>query len=67
MTRVPLPPSIRVLERGWLSANNVLLFDGGEAILVDSGYVSHAGQTVFTRLPPVIWWAMPGRRWATWP
>ena len=46
MTRVPLPPSIRVLERGWLSANNVLLFDGGEAILVDSGYVSHAGQTV---------------------
>lgn len=46
MTRVPLPPSIRVLERGWLSANNVLLFDGGEATLVDSGYVSHAGQTV---------------------
>jgi hypothetical protein len=41
-----LPPSIQVLERGWLSANNVLLFDGGTATLIDSGYVSHAGQTV---------------------
>ncbi|WP_341646173.1 MBL fold metallo-hydrolase [Thauera sp. SDU_THAU2] len=41
-----LPDTLRVLERGWLSANNVLLFDGGEATLVDSGYVTHAEQTV---------------------
>lgn len=43
---VTLPPGIEVIERGWLSANNVLLFDGPEATLVDSGYVSHAAQTV---------------------
>ena len=41
-----LPPEIIVIERGWLSANNVLLFDGDEATLVDSGYVTHAAQTV---------------------
>ncbi|ENO75093.1 MBL fold metallo-hydrolase [Thauera sp. 63] len=41
-----LPDTLRVLERGWLSANNVLLFDGDEATLVDSGYVTHAAQTV---------------------
>ncbi len=41
-----LPASIRVLERGWLSANNILFFEGDEATLVDSGYVTHAAQTV---------------------
>src|SRR5574343_935909 len=41
-----LPDSIQVLERGWLSANNILFFDGEQATLVDSGYVTHAGQTV---------------------
>ncbi len=43
---VPLPESLLVLERGWLSANNILCFDGEQAMLIDSGYVSHAGQTV---------------------
>ena len=42
----PLPPSIRVLERGWLSANTVLLMDGAEAAAVDSGYVTDAAETV---------------------
>jgi len=41
-----LPATLQVLERGWLSANNILLFDGDEATLIDSGYVSHARQTV---------------------
>lgn len=41
-----LPASVQVFERGWLSANNVLLFDGSEATLIDSGYFSHATQTV---------------------
>jgi glyoxylase-like metal-dependent hydrolase (beta-lactamase superfamily II) len=41
-----LPASLLVLERGWLSANNILFFEGDQATLVDSGYVSHAGQTV---------------------
>ena len=43
---VTLPPSLLVLERGWLSANNILCFDGDSATLVDSGYVTHAEQTV---------------------
>lgn len=42
----PLPESLLVLERGWLSANNILGFDGAQATLIDSGYVSHAAQTV---------------------
>ncbi|HNL22461.1 MAG TPA: MBL fold metallo-hydrolase [Rhodocyclaceae bacterium] len=41
-----LPTSLRVLERGWLSANNVVFFDGDEATIVDSGYVTHAEQKV---------------------
>ena len=35
-----------MLERGWLSANNVVLLGGSEAALVDSGYCSHEQQTV---------------------
>jgi glyoxylase-like metal-dependent hydrolase (beta-lactamase superfamily II) len=35
-----------VFERGWLSSNNVL-FDGPEGTaLVDSGYLTHAPQTL---------------------
>lgn len=34
-----------MFERGWLSSNNVLL-DGDAPVLVDSGYVTHAAQTV---------------------
>lgn len=41
-----LPPQLRVLERGWLSSNNILFLEGERASLVDSGYVSHADQTV---------------------
>jgi len=41
-----LPPAVRVLERGWLSANNVLFVDGDDTALVDTGYCTHAGQTV---------------------
>lgn len=48
MARPPkLPERIRVIERGWLSSNNILLFDGdAEATLIDSGYVGHAARTV---------------------
>ncbi len=41
-----LPPQILVLERGWLSSNNILFLEGEGASLVDSGYGSHAAQTV---------------------
>ena len=41
-----LPASLQVLERGWLSANNILLTEGDQATLIDSGYVTHAPQTL---------------------
>ena len=33
-----LPSGIQVLERGWLSANNILLRSRDGNVLVDSGY-----------------------------
>jgi len=41
-----LPDAIQVIERGWLSSNNILFFEGETATLVDAGYVGHAPQTV---------------------
>jgi glyoxylase-like metal-dependent hydrolase (beta-lactamase superfamily II) len=44
---VSLPDAVRVLERGWLSSNNVVcLGDAGQASVIDTGYGSHADQTV---------------------
>ena len=37
---------LQVFERGWLSANNILLTDDDSATLIDSGYVTHEAQTV---------------------
>jgi len=41
-----LPATIKIFERGWLSANNILLEGSDGAALVDSGYVTHAPQTI---------------------
>ena len=41
-----LPPQIQVLERGWLSSNNILIADGDACTLIDSGYHAHAAQTL---------------------
>lgn len=41
-----LPASVRVVERGWLSANLVALDDGDALTVVDTGYVDHAELTV---------------------
>ncbi|MCX7901841.1 MAG: MBL fold metallo-hydrolase, partial [Burkholderiaceae bacterium] len=41
-----LPPGITVLERGWLSSNNVLFDEGHSVSVVDTGYGTHAEQTV---------------------
>ncbi len=41
-----LPDPIQVIERGWLSSNNILFFEGDSSALVDAGYVGHAPQTV---------------------
>jgi glyoxylase-like metal-dependent hydrolase (beta-lactamase superfamily II) len=43
---ITLPESMRVFERGWLSSNNVLLVDDACAALIDTGYATHAPQTV---------------------
>ncbi|PIT71541.1 MBL fold metallo-hydrolase [Limnohabitans sp. G3-2] len=43
---ITLPAGVTVFERGWLSANNVLMVDEHNATLVDSGYVSHHAQTL---------------------
>lgn len=58
MSGLPLPPTLRVFERGWLSSNNVLLFDDRQsATLVDTGYVSHGAQTL-----ELVRHALGGRR-----
>ena len=41
-----LPPQIQVLERGWLSCNNILLHGAEGTILVDSSYGSQVPQTL---------------------
>ena len=41
-----IPRQIQVIERGWLSCNNVLLAAGDGVTLVDSGYGAHVPQTL---------------------
>lgn len=53
-----LPASLRVLERGWLSCNSVVLLDdAGSASLIDTGHMSHAAQTA-----ALVELALDGRR-----
>jgi len=54
---VRLPDSLLVLERGWLSSNNIVFFEGEQAALIDTGYVTHAAQTV-----ALLAHALDGRR-----
>ena len=46
ITTMNLPPRLRVLERGWLSSNNIVFFDDDGATVVDTGYVTHADETL---------------------
>src|SRR4051812_8631368 len=41
-----LPAGVTVFERGWVSSNNVLFASGARSAIVDTGYVSHAPQTL---------------------
>lgn len=52
-----LPATMRVFERGWLSSNNVLFTGPDEAVLVDTGYLTHAPQTL-----ALVEHALGGRR-----
>lgn len=40
-----LPHAVVVLERGWLSSNNIVFLDDAPAV-VDTGYVTHANETL---------------------
>jgi len=44
--KTQLPRGLRVIERGWLSANNIVFLEGENATVVDTGYVSQAAQTL---------------------
>ena len=57
MNRNALPATMRVFERGWLSSNNVLFTGPDEAVLVDTGYLTHAEQTL-----ALVDHALDGRR-----
>jgi glyoxylase-like metal-dependent hydrolase (beta-lactamase superfamily II) len=46
MRAARLPDSLHVIERGWLSSNNILGFDADSATLIDTGYASQAAQTL---------------------
>ena len=41
-----LPSTITVIERGWVSSNNIVFDDGDRVSVVDTGYATHAQQTV---------------------
>lgn len=43
---VQLPPGVTVFERGWLSSNSILIQGLAGNALIDSGYCTHAEQTV---------------------
>jgi glyoxylase-like metal-dependent hydrolase (beta-lactamase superfamily II) len=41
-----LPDSIRVLVRGWLNCNSIVMRSPGDNVLVDSGYSTHRERTL---------------------
>ncbi|KLN53663.1 MBL fold metallo-hydrolase [Variovorax paradoxus] len=41
-----LPANLVVFERGWLSSNSILFTGAAETALVDTGYATHADQTL---------------------
>ena len=43
---IHLPQGLTFFERGWLSSNSILLHDANQAILIDTGYHTHASQTL---------------------
>jgi glyoxylase-like metal-dependent hydrolase (beta-lactamase superfamily II) len=43
---IQLPHGITLFERGWLSSNNILISGQTNCALIDSGYATHAEQTL---------------------
>jgi glyoxylase-like metal-dependent hydrolase (beta-lactamase superfamily II) len=52
-----LPPTVKLIERGWLSANTVLLSGAASTTAIDTGYCSHSAQTL-----QLLQTALAGRR-----
>ena len=46
MTQPMLPAGVHVIERGWLSANTVVVTGQQNRALIDSGYWTHSSQTL---------------------
>jgi glyoxylase-like metal-dependent hydrolase (beta-lactamase superfamily II) len=46
MASLHLPQGVSVLERGWLSSNNIVLTGRDQCALIDSGYCTHSEQTL---------------------
>ncbi len=46
MSDASFPDGMQVFERGWLSSNCILFEDDAGSTLIDSGYVTHAEQTL---------------------
>ncbi len=57
---IKMPKGMQVFERGWLSSNNILCIDDDSAFLVDSGYLTHANQTL-----ALVQHALNGRKLTT--
>lgn len=45
-TALAWPPAMRVLERGWVSSNNIVFLGRDETAVVDTGYGRHTDQTL---------------------
>jgi len=46
MASLNLPQGVSVLERGWLSSNNIVIAGADHCALIDSGYCTHSEQTL---------------------
>jgi glyoxylase-like metal-dependent hydrolase (beta-lactamase superfamily II) len=46
MLEITMPQGIQIFERGWLSSNNILIQGTSGTALIDSGYCTHAPQTL---------------------
>jgi glyoxylase-like metal-dependent hydrolase (beta-lactamase superfamily II) len=44
--RFALPPGMHIVERGWLSSNNIVFLGQHDTAMVDTGYLTHAPQTL---------------------
>ncbi len=54
---LPLPAGMQVFQRGWLSSNNILFTGREHTALVDTGYLTHAPQTL-----ALVQYALQGRK-----